>query len=95
MSITLFQQDLKNGMSLNEALQKHGLTFKEAVQNIPRTRVKTPVKTHSPSRNITVREGQDNRYFLRKQINKKQQAFGTYKSLEDAIKVRDYSNQYG
>ena len=31
-----FQEDLRNGLTLEEALLKHGLTFKEAVTEMPR-----------------------------------------------------------
>ena len=30
------QEDLRNGLTLEEALLKHGLTFKEAVTEMPR-----------------------------------------------------------
>ena len=32
-----FQEDLRNGLTLEEALLKHNLTFKEAVTEMPRT----------------------------------------------------------
>ena len=31
-----FQEDLRNGLTLEEALLKHGLTFKEAVTEMPK-----------------------------------------------------------
>ena len=31
-----FQKDLQSGMTLEEALQKHELTFQYAVENMPR-----------------------------------------------------------
>ena len=31
-----FQEDLRNGLTLEEALLKHNLTFKEAVTEMPR-----------------------------------------------------------
>ena len=32
--LKLFQEDLRNGMSIHDALQKHGLTFKETVDSL-------------------------------------------------------------
>ena len=30
------QEDLRNGLTLEEALQKHGISFKDAVTQMPR-----------------------------------------------------------
>ena len=35
-----FQEDLRNGLTLEEALQKHSLSFKEAVIHMPRPQPK-------------------------------------------------------
>ena len=34
-----FQKDLKNGLTISEALQKHNLTFKYVCDNLPRAYV--------------------------------------------------------
>ena len=34
-----FQKDLKNGLTIGEALQKHNLTFKYVCDNLPRAYV--------------------------------------------------------
>ena len=36
MTLTSFQQDLKNGMTIHDALCKHGLTFRQAVLGVSR-----------------------------------------------------------
>ena len=34
--LLLFQEDLRNGMTIEDALQKHGMSFQYAVENMPR-----------------------------------------------------------
>jgi len=36
MSLEEFQEDLRNGMTIHDALQKHGYTFQYVMENLPR-----------------------------------------------------------
>ena len=87
-----FQQDLRDGMSIEDALTKHGMTFKEAFENMERPHIrgqKTVIekrKDHSPSMYINKIRS---RYVIYKKVNDKQTYFGTYKTLTDAMKIRD------
>lgn len=91
-ALTEFQTDLRNGMTIHDALIKHNLTFKQAVENIykPHTQQKTPHPTNE--KYIAYRDGH---YYLRKYSRKKTRMFGTYHTLEDAVKVRDHCIKYG
>ena len=92
-----FQSDLKNGMTLTDALTKHGLTLEKAFnilhyipkkkQIIPnKKKHKRKPKTYTPTHYIQCRNG---RYYLRKHAHGKGRAFGTYSTLEDAIRMRE------
>jgi len=94
-----FQDDLRRGMTIAEACTKHGLSFQEAVENMPTTR-KSPKsrkvaknsKCKTVDKNIQKRYG---KYFLRKRVNGKERCYGTYSTLEDAQKIREYCNEHG
>ena len=94
MELTLFQQDLRNGMTIKEALQKHKITLKQAMHKAEKTykRPKKPKKQKNIDRLITHR---NNHYYLRKRVNGKQTVFGTYQTLEDAIRMREYCEKHG
>ena len=100
MGIEEFQQDIKNGMGLEEALIKHNLTLLEAfdMAHKPITR-KNKRKTYQ-KRNIytTVDEYISKRgdgFHLRKRIKGKTVWGGSYSSLEDAQQVKEYLNKHG
>ena len=91
----MFQEDLRKGLSLEEALKKYGISFKRAMELMPRHHHKSKkkhIKWISQAKYIQKRDG---RYYLRKTINQKTVQFGTYNTLEDAIKVRDYCVKFG
>jgi hypothetical protein len=92
-----FQQDIKAGMSIDDALCKHNLTLLEAWENIhgcPRGRPANPRpkpkhKSHTTGEKyISLNQ---NGYMLRK--GKKY--FGRYDTLADAVFVRDYLMEFG
>ena len=85
-----FQSDLQNGMTIEEALQKHELTFREAVEQMPRPKLHD--KSSTGERYIT-----HNRYgyHVRKKVNGKTRHFGVYPTLKEAVRVRDYCIKYG
>ena len=96
-----FQQDLQNGMTLETALKKYNLTFKEAVEFTHKPRTRPPKKKKRKKeravykkidKNISQKNGS---FHLRKQINGKSYWGGSYGSLEDAQKVRDFLNENG
>ena len=94
------QNELKQGATINEVCYKYNMTFKYLMEHIPNAQYLKPPylkKTRKDggrtiSKNITERNG---KYYLRKTINKKHRSFGTYNSLEDAERVRDYCDLHG
>ena len=85
-----FQEDLQNGMTLEDALRKHNLTFKEAVHECNRITSKKGVRyqrTHHIYKNA-------NKYRVEKQIRKKRIQIQT-DTYEDAVIIRDYLEEHG
>jgi hypothetical protein len=95
LDIEEFQKDLKK-MTLEEALIKHNISFKEAVNSMPMNLTKKSVKHKKRWKNngryIQERDG---KFYLRKWIEDKTLLFGTYKSLDDAKKVREMCQERG
>ena len=90
--LTEFQQDLKH-MTLNDALTKHDLTLKEAINQITLPR-KKKYERKTDKRNQYILKVKD-KYYLRKWVNGKTVAFGIYNNLQDARLIRDKCNQKG
>ena len=92
-----FQEDLRNGMSISDACQKHKVSFKRAFEILQYKDVKrcdgnpggntgeAYIRYIKPCKN----------YQLNKTINGKFTYFGTYDCLSDAVKVRDYMIMHG
>ena len=94
------REDLKNGMSIEEGLIKHGLSFEDAVYLLqfkqdtdkhPKT-----VMVHKKKKRFNYVKSHEeyimqrgDTYCVRKTIKKKTRMFGTYNSLEDAVRMRD------
>ena len=101
MTIFDFQNDLKNGMSISEALQKHNLTFKKAFNMLSHTSVGRPPKPRSEKRRVAktgekyIGSHESGSYFIRRLIDGEWTAFGSYSTLEDAIKIRDMCIKHG
>ena len=98
-TLRAFQQDLRAGMTIEDACREYNITFKQAFEHMPAVseRPKKPYKKRhngksSGERNILQR---NKHFYVRKCINKKTLMFGTYSSLEDAIAIRDYCDRYG
>ena len=91
-----FQTDLQNGMSIAEALQKNDVSFKEATERLchskPRRKKKKKKQQLRAAKYIQKRDG---KYYVRKTVEGRTVMFGTYRTLEDAIKVRDYCIEHG
>jgi hypothetical protein len=99
--LAMFQYDLQHGMTISEALTKHNLTFKQAFQEFHGYQKKNQNRKNGNKQRIekTTNEqyiyARDDRYYLRKCIKNESKFFGVYRTLEDAIKVRDYCIRYG
>ena len=86
-----FQQDLRNGMTLEEALQKWGLTFHDAV-----------LECHKQTSTRGVRNGEyhhiykhfDGRYKVERQLRKKKYTL-IVENLDDAVLIRDWLDTNG
>ena len=102
MGLKAFQTDLQNGMSIQDALMKHNLTLETAFQQLhkqAKTRKHPPkTYTYNASQYIQYRGGH---YYLRKTVFSKKKGrrvtrmFGTYQTLEDAIKMREAQKEIG
>ena len=93
MTLTEFQEDLRNGMTIHDALIKHELTFKQACQYLHGyCRPKQPVHKQSLPMYIS----RNNKGFeIKKSVNGKNKYFGTYKTLDDAVLMRNYLIEHG
>lgn len=98
-----FQYDLQQGMSISEALTKHNLTFKQAFNQSHRPK-KPRKKRQSRKRNTKnwvnntgekYIQSRDGHYYVRKSIKGETRTFGTYRTLEDAVLLRDYCMEHG
>ena len=114
-----FQEDLRKGMTIQEACTKYQITLDYAFKHMPKTITKTR-KKQGKSRKITKKQGRPQKfhrrekskipyiacheknitcrygkYFLRKRTRGKERVYGTYETLEDAVKIRDYCNEHG
>lgn len=96
-----FQEDLKKGMSIEQACETHDISFRDAVIHMPppprpvypkKRERKSPKTLGTVVKYVRLCSG---KYYLSRNINKKYVAFGIYYSLEDAVKVRDYCEEKG
>ena len=86
-----FQKDLQNGLTIDEACSKHDVNFGEAVLGLnplqkKKKRNGRKMVCSTPAKYIFQR---DDTFTVRKNVKRKTMVFGTYSSLEDAVKVRD------
>ena len=99
MNIEIIRDELNQGVSINTVCNKYNISFQELVEKsfkgsmikpyIPR---KQEYKTENAGKYI---QKVNNTYILRKKLPSKTVHFGTYNTLEDAKKVRDYCIQHG
>ena len=93
-SIEDFQKDLREGMSIEAALKKHNLTFKEAWELCPKPCYFHEKKRKSKKNDVRgvgkYIQKRGNTYYIRKHVNHTTKGFGAYNSLKDAETVRDY-----
>ena len=88
LKLRRFQEDIRDGMKLEEALHKHQLSLKYAFNNMPKTVVKR-------GGNPTFIAPVGNKFLIRKTVNGSTKHFGTYMTLNEAVKVRDYCERHG
>ena len=90
------RNELRNGESIDETLRKHNLTLKDAVKNMEKSNTK-PMKRIPLSVNIDSKHiyKVGNYYVIQKSVHGRSHNFGTYNSLEDAERVRDYFLENG
>ena len=95
-TLKAFQNDLQDGMTLEDACRKHQISFKYACDNMGKIYTKKilPKKESNTfaSEYIQTRNG---KYFLRKYLRGSTKMFGTYNSLNDAIRMREHCKRYG
>jgi len=94
------QNELKQGATINEVCYKYNITFKYLMEHIPNAAYLKPhtLKKHKKTDGLTVSKNileKNGKYYLRKTIDKKHRSFGTYNTLEDAQRVRDYCDLHG
>ena len=89
MNITLFKEDLHNGLTLDEALQKHKVSLDQAFKILRRKDIRKVQKNANRSCPETYILKRNDVYTIRKSIKGKTKIFGAYNSLEDALLVRD------
>jgi len=102
-NLILLQADLQKGMSIEEALQKHNLTFKEAFTELDKYKMGRPHKNKKQklkkgayaTGERYIRRTLQGHYYLRKQVRGKMRTFGTYHTLEDAVRMREHCKKYG
>ena len=87
-----FQEDLRNGMTLEDALKKYGLTFGEAVHQC--NRLTSPVGTRHQKYHHIYRNAKKHEFKVERQINKKRYTI-VVMGLENAVTVRDYLDTHG
>lgn len=93
MGLKPFQVDLRNGMSIDDALKKHNLTLQEAVMSVPcNYGRKRNQKWRTDTRNINKR---GEHFIIVKKKDGRTKTYGTYDSLKSAQMVRDCLDDYG
>ena len=100
MGIEKFQEDLRNGMSLEEALKKHNISFKEAWDKCPKPMKHGKMVQKKYRKNIIQRadehiQQRNDKYYIRKTVKGRFKSFGVYTSLKDAQTVRDFLIKHG
>ena len=92
-NIQKIQKDLQNGMSINDACRKYNISFKVLCNIMPRShpkQKKEPPKVESRTLEPKITQRKDSYY-----VRHGRDMYGTYSSLEDAIRMRDYCEKHG
>ena len=96
MNIREFQTDLNKGMTISDACQKHQITFKQAFQMLhyKDTNKQKTQTSQTREQYITINKN-TGKYELKRRINGKYKYFGSYPTLKDAIRMREYMKTHG
>ena len=90
MNYIQIQEKLRNGMSIDEVCKKHHITFKELCDHFHgyqrNQQNRENLKSTKGEKYILIR---NNRYALHKNVKGQTIMFGTYNTLEDAIRMRE------
>ena len=97
VNISKLTADMRSGRPIEEVLKEHNLDFKSAMAllrkaNDPRKKLK---KNRYKSTGEKYISKYGNVFMVRRTLNGKLQYFGSYETLEDAIKIRDYLEVHG
>lgn len=98
VDISQLREDMKSYMTIEEVLEKHGITFQEAIKLLSKKQKRKPKrKSKRPYRKTGEKyiSYYCNRYVIRKSVNGRLLGFGGYSTLEDAVKMRDYLMEHG
>ena len=85
-----FQEDLRNGMTIEKALHKHQLTFQEAFEKCDNGSCRGNGEYHH-----IYLDKKTGKYHVKKSILGKETHFGTFKDLDEAVKFRDELERNG
>lgn len=95
MMVNEVTKDLKNGLSLEETLQKHNTSLKELFKDINKYPVKRENRTPNTPEWKYIQYTKQHTYRLIKGVDNHRVSFGTYKTFEDAKKVREEMSKIG
>ena len=96
-----FQEDLQNGMSIEDACTKHQISFKEAFENMERPQIQGHRSVAQMKAQKKSKTGEQyirkikHRYCIYRKVGEKTRYFGAYTTLKDAVKIRDYMGKHG
>jgi hypothetical protein len=81
-------------MSITDGLQKYKVSLEDAFKALQYTDNR-PMTSTSKTDEFYIRQNMQGHYFILKWINGKQTNFGTYTTLNDAVKVRNWFVENG
>ena len=88
------RRDLQNGMSIKKKKKKHNVTLKNAFKEL-QFRHNEPIILPSKTNEQHIQQNKTGNYFISKCINGKSIHLGTYNTLNDAIKIRNWFAENG
>ena len=94
-SLPDIQRELRNGGSIDETLRKHNMSLHDAVFNMEKPNVKPMRRSRYSSVDSKYIYKQGRHFLMQKSVNGRSYNFGTYRTLEDAERVRDYFLENG
>lgn len=90
MNYPQIRKELQSGTSIDEVCRKHHITFKQLCDHYHGYGRSQQYRNNlkQKTRHKYIRQT-GNRYAIQKNTHKKSKMYGTYDSLEDALKMRD------